>query len=110
MVRPSGDKILKMNDLRAKYSGIRSYLRSQSRSADGLRRADWKSLRACSELALPGILSKGCSSQEMTFLLWKVVEKERDEVGVSAKSMYANVKRAPPATIATPIGQQVSPG
>ncbi len=43
-------------------------------------RTGWESPRACSELALLGMLSKGCSSHELRFLLWRAVEKGK--VGV----------------------------
>jgi hypothetical protein len=68
-------KILSRKDLQPKYSGIRTYLRTSKTSWDRRAKNCWESSRACSELALSEILSKGCSSQEMGFLLWKAVEK-----------------------------------
>jgi hypothetical protein len=41
-----------------------------------LGQTGWVSSGACSELALPEILSKGRSSQEPGFFLWKAVQKE----------------------------------
>jgi hypothetical protein len=43
-----------------------------------------QSSRPSSEFALSEFLSKGCSSQELRFLLWKVVEKERLVVPVGS--------------------------
>jgi hypothetical protein len=54
----------------------------------GDRRIGWERAGPCSELALLGILSKGCSSQEVDFLLWKAVKKEWTEA-VGAASFVA---------------------
>lgn len=56
-------------------------LASDSRPLRGTVVANWLGEpSACSELALPGMLSKGCSSHELRFLLWRAVEKGK--VGV----------------------------
>ena len=69
-------KILSCKDLSLKYSRVRTYLRSEGRSGERWWRTGSGSNRACNELALSKILSKGCASQEVSFFLWKAVEKE----------------------------------
>jgi hypothetical protein len=71
----SSRKMLSRKDLSLKYSKVRTYLRSEDCSAEQ-RRNDSRSNRAWNELALSRILSKGCASQEVSFSLWKAVEKE----------------------------------
>jgi hypothetical protein len=57
--------------------------------------------RACSELALSGILGQGCSSQETSFLLWRAVEKSRPvDVETSA---YGPVSRLAVAAVTSGI-------
>ena len=69
-------KILSCKDLSLKYSRVRTYLRSEGRSGERWWRTGSGNNRACNELALSKILSKGCASQEVSFFLWKAVEKE----------------------------------
>jgi hypothetical protein len=69
-------KILSCKDLSLKYSRVTTYLRSEGRSGERWWRTGSGSNRACNELALSEILSKGCASQEVSFSLWKAVEKE----------------------------------
>ena len=59
----------------------------------GWRTSGWESFRACLQLALSGILSKGCSSQKWENFLWKAVERVRGGEGGRSARSYRREKR-----------------